>query len=243
MRLKRPAVALLTVLALCSALALAQDQMTGVDAETSRSVPALEGFHTVVYKIWHTAWPEKNVRMLADLLPEVKDLGGKLLDAKLPGIFREKINAWNEQMSRFKAAKGDYEHAATPPDSIRLLAAAERLHTEYEKLVRVLRPALRELDEFHVSLYKLYHHYLPDQDLGNIKATTVELQEKAKVLNAAVLPARLKDKEDAFEKGRTELSAAVGVLADAVSSGDMKLIKEKTEAMHSRYQELEKVFE
>ncbi|MEK6571475.1 MAG: hypothetical protein AABZ61_08905, partial [Bacteroidota bacterium] len=52
--------------------ALAQEKKEPQGAETKAEVAALTKFHSVIYKVWHTAWPEKDVNMLADLLPEIQ---------------------------------------------------------------------------------------------------------------------------------------------------------------------------
>ena len=223
--------------------ATTQDKQARPEDQVDRSVKPLEEFHTVIYKIWHTAWPDKDVRMLAGLLPEVQQLGDSLVNAKLPGIYREKQKAWTEQMTLFQTTLKEYAAATSPLDSVKLLDAAERLHSQYEKLVRTLRPAVKELDEFHVSLYMLYHYYLPEDKVDKIRMSASELKEKMKPLNAATLPARLKAKEEAFQKARAALSVSVDELAQTVNSDDLKVIKEKVEVVHSRYQELEKVFD
>ncbi len=71
-------------------------------------------------------------------------------------------------------------------------------------LVRVIRPALKELDEFHAVLYMLYHYYMPGDSLEQMKSSAVALKEKMVVLNKAVLPERLKSKEPAFAAGTPE---------------------------------------
>ena len=52
------------LLALVSPLA-AQDH----DEETRATVPALQKYHTVIYPLWHTAWPAKDTAMMAKLPP------------------------------------------------------------------------------------------------------------------------------------------------------------------------------
>ena len=45
-----------------------------------------------------------------------------------------------------------------------LLTAVEKLHSSYEKMVMVLRPPLKEIDDFHQTLYIIYHKLLPDSN-------------------------------------------------------------------------------
>ena len=42
-------------------LLLAQKSGKDIIAETSATIPALRDFHSVICKIWHTAWPKKTM--------------------------------------------------------------------------------------------------------------------------------------------------------------------------------------
>jgi hypothetical protein len=218
-----------------------QNPATAV-AETTSEVPALSQLHNVIYPLWHTAWPEKNVRMLVELLPEIEKLAIPVLDAKLPGILREKQTAWDKGIVELRNILTEYASSTVPLDSVRLLAAAEKLHMQFERLVRIVRPAMKEVDAFHSELYLLYHYYLPEWNLDAIKFSVTTLQTKMDLLNAVVLPDRLKKKSEAFTSARAELDASVKALAAVVAQGDKNVITEKVNAMHAKYEALDKVF-
>ena len=211
-------------------------------AETVASVPALNDFHEVIYKIWHEAWPNKDAAMLQKLLPDVEKGIASVAAAPLPGILRDKKETWNEGVRKLQSAGADYRAAVETKDDAKLLAAAEALHSRFEGLMRVVRPALKELDEFHVVLYMLYHHYLPKNDTENIRKSAAEMTQKMAALNQAKLPERMIDKEHDFQVARGILSQAVAALEGAVQSNDARAIKDAVEAVHARYQALEKVF-
>jgi hypothetical protein len=210
--------------------------------ETVASVPALDAFHEVIYKIWHEAWPKKDTALLRQLLPEVEKGIADVASAQLPGILRDKTAAWNEGVKSLQGAGAAYKTAATAKDEAGLLAAAEILHSRFEGLMRTIRPALKELDEFHAVLYMLYHHYLPKNNLEKIRSSAVELKQKMEDLNEAQLPARLKSKGTEFQVARDRLSESVGVLESQVKANNEKAIKEAVEAVHSNYQALERIF-
>lgn len=236
----------LSVLAIIMALAATawvQDQDAATIAETKAEVPALTKFHAVIYQLWHNAWPKKDYETLAKLLPDIKKHNAEIAAAKLPGILREKQKAWEENVQALQQVVQEYEAAVAKKDNPRLLEAAEKLHTQYERLVRVIRPALREIDDFHAVLYLLYHYYAPANDLAKIKAATGELQIKMAALGNAVLPERLKKKEEAFSAARDKLAASVAALAATLPSNDEKKIKAAIATMHSDYEALQGVFE
>ena len=234
------------VIALAAAL-LSTSPARGVKSqhtdETTSQVPVLSNFHEVIFQIWHTAWPEKNITMLRDLLPQVQLYRDSLSHVQLPGILRDKQKAWDDNIAKLRAVVADYERAAAPLDSVKLLDAAERLHAQYEALVRVIRPALKEIDAFHQVLYMLYHHYWPERNQDSVASSLNALKEKMASLNAAVLPERWKKREAAFTEARLKLSRSVEALAVADAKNNPALFSSSLEAMHADYQALEKVFQ
>jgi hypothetical protein len=210
--------------------------------ETDASVPALNAFHKVIYQIWHEAWPKKDAAMLRQLQPDVENGIASVAAAPLPGILRDKKTAWDKGVKKLKSAGADYKAAAKGKDDAKLLDAAEELHGSFEGLMRAIRPALPELEEFHAVLYMLYHHYLPKYDLENIKKSADEMSQKLDALNKANLPEPLAGKDYDFQVARTMLAQTVTALQSAIRSGNEKDIKEAVEAVHSRYQMLEEIF-
>jgi hypothetical protein len=239
MDMKRCLIALALTIAICMAGIAGYAQRP---AETVARVPELDAFHEVIYQIWHEAWPKKDTAMLQKLLPEVEKGIASVAAAPLPGILREKKNAWDEGVRSLQSAGAEYRAAVSAKDSTKLLAAAETLHSRFEGLMRAIRPVLKELDEFHAVLYMLYHHYLPKNDLEGIRKSAVELQEKMAALNKAKLPERLVDKDHDFQVARGLLSNSVSALGSIANSNSEKSIRDAVEAVHTNYQTLERVF-
>ncbi len=210
--------------------------------ETVARVPALDNFHEVIYQIWHDAWPKKDTALLQKLLPEVEKGIADVASAPLPGILREKKTPWEEGVRKLQAAGAEYKAAAAAKDDAKLLAAAEALHARFEGLMRAIRPALKELDDFHSVLYMLYHYYLPQNDRAKIRSSASELKQKMAALNAARLPERLKEKDAEFQAAKGRLSGSVESLEIKIQENDEKAIKEAVELVHSNYQALDKVF-
>lgn len=221
----------------------AQEHGSGRAAETSTTVPALTEFHTVIFKIWHTAWPNKDYDMLMALVPDIEKGVAGVAKAELPGILREKKAAWTAGVEKLQAVAKEYRTAAEAKQQQSLLDAAEKLHSQYESLVRVLRPPLKELDDFHAVLYMLYHYYMPQDSLAQVRAAVDQLREKMTLLNNATLPARLRDKETSFTAARGRLDKALTELASTMSSNDSRKIKAAVEEMHTRYEALAKALE
>jgi len=212
--------------------------------EVSSQVKELTDFHEVIYQIWHTAWPEKDVKLLKSLLPDVEKGFSEIKNAELPGILRDKKTKWEEGVKKFSVCVDDYKNAITQNDSVGLLNAAENLHSQYEMLVRVIRPVLKEVDAFHQVLYMLYHYYTPKYDFQKIKEASAELTIKIEDLNKAKLSKRMETREEAFNKAKIELEIAVKKLTDTIQEGDnKKAITSAVDLVHTKYQDLEKVFD
>jgi hypothetical protein len=221
----------------------AQDKKSHVPDETSAQIPVLSNFHDVIFPLWHSAWPEKNIAMIVAALPDVKQFSDSISRVRLPGILRDKEKIWTAAIATLQAIVAGYEKAAAPPDSVKLLDATEQLHSQYEKLIRITRPVLKEIDAFHQVLYALYHHALPEKDEAAIVALTGSLKEKMSMLENVTLPERLQKRDAAFREARAALAASVKTLdASTYHSGPAEFTA-NVEKMHSHYQDLEKVFE
>jgi hypothetical protein len=211
--------------------------------ETESSVPELSAFHEVIYPIWHTAYPEKDIAMLKSLAPQMNELAGTVYAAKLPGILRDKQAKYDAGLARFRAAVEAYAAAAKGPDDKALLDAAETLHARYEGLVRILRPVIKEMDDFHKALYVVYHTDLPAKDWAAVRAAAPDLEVKAEAVAAAKLPARLEAKAESFAKASGELAKAAAVLAGLGPKADGAAVEQAVQRLHGRYQDLEKIFD
>jgi hypothetical protein len=211
--------------------------------ETESAVPELAAFHEVIYPIWHTAYPAKDIAMLKSLVPQVNELAGKVFAAKLPGILRDKQAKYDAGLAEFRKSVEAYNAAAKGTDDKALLDAAEVMHAKYEMLVRAIRPVLKEMDEFHKALYIVYHKDMPAKDWAAVRSAAPDLKAKADAVTQAKLPARLEAKAEAFAKASGELAKAAGVLAGLGAKADGAAVEQAVLKLHARYQELEKIFD
>jgi len=233
----------LPVLALAALVLSVPAFATTVDADVEARVPALSAFHEVVYPLWHDAWPKKDVDALVALAPKVNAGVEAIAKAELPGILRDKKATWEGAASRLKTIAGEYDAAAGKKDGPALLSAAESLHSQFERMVRIIRPVLKELEAFHATLYVLYHRQLDPFALEGVSQSVRTLKEKMGPLSAAALPDRLEAKEAAFVAARAQLATAVDAAVALVEGEDEKAIRGAVDLLHTRYQEVEKVFD
>lgn len=207
--------------------------------ETDTNIPALVEFHEIMHPIWHTAYPEKDTDALRKYAEEVKEKAQKIYEAKLPGILREKEAKWKAGVEAFKNAVDNYIAIAETGNDNAMLDAAEELHTRYENLVRIIRPIVKELEEFHKVLYVIYHRYLPDKKWAEIRKECNNLKTKANMLPKAQLPKRHAEKTAEYKKRVNALIKSVNTLCKTKDSGMAKAVED----MHTKYVKVQDLFE
>ncbi len=215
----------------------------GQTQDTVWRVQELDAFHEVMHPIWHDAYPAKDFGALKKFVDEVNIKAKAVYSASLPGIQRDKQLKWNEGVVQFQAAVEDYNKFASGDDSLGLLKAAENLHTKYEMMVRIIRPVLKEMDEFHKTLYVVYHDYLPNKLYKKLSKVTDKLIKQAKAITKAKLSARLEPKKDAFNLAASDLLISTQDLKKRVKKNNKISIDAAVENMHTKYQNLESIFE
>jgi hypothetical protein len=217
-----------------------EDQISEIDS----SVPELFDFHEVVYPMWHTAYPNKDYALFKQLLPEVNAGVEKIYAAKLPGILRDKEVEWNEGLDKLRISVKNYNKACEANDEAGMLTSAEALHSNYEMLVRIVKPVTKEVDEFHKVLYMIYHQYGPDNNSEELSKAIDDLCLRADELKNCVLPKWATDKKDDFVKAADELYASTKELKELKDSkADEKQIDAGIEKVHTNYQKLESLFD
>jgi hypothetical protein len=219
-------------------------QNDSLEHEISGNVSELSYFHEVIYKIWHEAYPEKNYEALKGFTKEINEGAGKIYSVKLPGILRDKKPKWDKGLLELKVSVESYNSAVANNNNETLLEAAENLHSKYEMLVRIIRPVLKEVNEFHRVLYITYHKDLPEKKIGNIKLKTDEFVIKAKAITQAKLPQRMEKKTDSFNKAAIDLlEAAINLKNICNQETQLTEIKKAVDKLHTKYQALELVFD
>jgi hypothetical protein len=214
-------------------------------SEINWTVPELIKFHDVIYLIWHEAYPAKDTKALKGFVPEIKSSMEKINSAKLPGIVREKESKWKEGLVIFNSAAENYYKAAEGTDDQAMLDAAENLHSNFEMMVRVLKPVTKEIDEYHKVLYVIYHKYFPDKKYSDIANVIDDLISKADAITKTAedkLQKRLKEKFASYAPAAKELYDNTVSLKDVLKTNDSKQIDQAVDKMHSSYQKLEGLF-
>lgn len=211
--------------------------------EISGNVPELMEFHNVIYEIWHNAYPEKDITALKSYVSDVNSYAEKVYDVTLSGILRDKENKWQAGIEELRKAVDEYNNAAAGSDDEQMLNAAENLHTKFEMMVRIIKPVLKEVDDFHKVLYVVYHKHLPDRNYDAIKTLSEDLKSKAEAIVNAKPNRKVESRIEQFKTASADLLNAVNNLVEICKGDDNKQIENGVEEMHTKYQALEAVFD
>jgi len=211
--------------------------------EISGDVPELMEFHNVIYEIWHNAYPNKDITTLKSLVNDVNSSAEKVYDVTLSGILRDKESKWQTGLEELRKAVDDYNTAAAGSSDEQMLNAAENLHSKFEMMVRIIKPVLKEVDDFHKVLYVVYHKYLPEKNYDAIKSVSGDLKSKAEAIVNAKPNKKVESRLEQFKAASTDLLNAVNHLVEICKGDDNTQIEKGVEEMHTKYQKLESVFD
>jgi hypothetical protein len=228
----------------CSTTVICQTKIESSDV--SSNVPELANFHTIIYPMWHKAYPSKDINTLKSFIPQIKENMEKINSAKLPGMLREKEAAWKKSLEKFNLVAQEYYKACAENDENAILQAAEKFHSAYEAMNRVVRPFVKEMDLYHQTLYVIYHKSYPDKNYGEIAGVMDTLIAQADAITRYPedkLTRRLKEKTPEYYKFSKELYNATVNLKEVLGGKDPEKIDASVEKLHKTYQKLESVFE
>ncbi|MFA5011903.1 MAG: hypothetical protein WC644_08080 [Ignavibacteria bacterium] len=221
----------------------AKAQNTIDSTEITSSVPELYEFHDIIYVIWHEAYPSKDIAALKGMVEKIKPYMDKINSAKLPGIMQDKNDKWQEGLKVLNASVENYYKIAEGEDNQAILDAAEKLHADYEMMVRILRPVNKEIDSYHKDLYVIFHKFYPSKDYKSIEGMIDGMITKAEACINSKLPKRLEANTEEYQKLTKELVNKTIALKDALKTNDGTLIDKAIDEMHSKYQDVEKLFD
>jgi cytochrome c556 len=235
-------IAALFAFALAGAV-FAQQKEHPTPDEIKAEVPVLADFHEVIYPLWHQAWPNKDYKLIKELLPQVEKYTVDIEKTELPGILRDKVDAWKEGVKNLRASADKMRQAVASGHEQGQLDAVETLHSNYEKLVRTVRPRMKELEAYHQVLYQVYHYYMPQKQVKKLREAAMELLKKGEELKVAATPKKLASKEQQYKDAVAKLYASTVVLSKKAMGKSVAAIEKAVEVVHTDYQALDGMFE
>lgn len=214
--------------------------------EISSDIPELQAFHSIIYPLWHKAYPAKDFVTIKGFIPQIKANMEKMNSAKLPGILREKEDLWKTELAKFNEVAEFYYKACFENNEESILLAVEKFHSAYEVMNRVVKPFVKEMESFHKTLYMIYHKMYPEKkydEILNVMDTLIAQADAITKHPEDRLTKRLKDKTPKYYATAKNLHDETIALKIALKSNDEKNIDDAIEKMHTSYKKLESLFE
>jgi len=212
--------------------------------EVNSSVPELYDLHAVIHQMWHDAYPDKDVKMLKDLLPLMKTSVEKIYKVELPPLLNDKKDKWNQSIEKLRGSAQKYSQAIEENDEDKLLEATGEIHSEYEMLVRIVTPVTKEIGEFHKMLFRIYDNYLPNNNTDKLNSAIDDLVTLADSLMNSKLPKWASDKKNDFILAADNLFNSTLDLQKLKNSGAARdKIENAVEVVNVNFKSLVALFE
>jgi hypothetical protein len=213
---------------------------------TEMKRPGVEGlreFHEVLFPVWHEFLPNGDYESIRKAVPEFKKSIEIVKKAELPLYYQHVKDDFEKKRENLALSIERLDSVAQTKDDEKLEETVENMHTAFEQMARVLAPRMKEMEEFHLVLYPLWHEAMPNKDYQAIKAAIPSLESKMDALMKAEIPEDFKDIETPIIEKREALGKAVEDLANVCRKNKDEQIIDKLTQMHESYRALDEVFE
>jgi flagellar motility protein MotE (MotC chaperone) len=213
---------------------------------TEMKRPGVEGlreFHEVLYPVWHEFLPNGDYESIRKAVPEFKKSIEIVKKAELPLFYQHVKEDFEKKREELALSIEKLDSVAQTGDDKKLEEAVENMHSAFEQMARVLAPRMKEMEEFHLVLYPLWHEAMPNKEYQTIKDAVPSLENKMDALMKAEIPEDFKDIETRIIEKREALGKAVEDLANVCRKNKNQEIIDKLTQMHESYRALDEVFE
>lgn len=202
---------------------------------------AMDDFHEALRPLWHESFAEEDFKTIREKAPLLQQKIMALIRVPAPADLsqnEEKLHTFLSKRQELAFNVMEVNRAAKDGPDSSLTTAFERMHWTYEELEKFFAVQIEELDQFHETLYFLWHRALPERNYEAIKETAPVFKAEADSLMKVPLPSACKIKGEDFEKSKAALRDAVYGLAASCKEGSENDIDKSLRAVHDRFAEL-----
>jgi hypothetical protein len=224
-------VIIIAILSISIIVIARQEERKASDSE----IPELREMHHFIRPMWHKGYPEKDIKLLQSLYPDLYGHFEKLQSASFPEEWLDRKMHWQQGLDKMENSLKTYKSAMDSNNDEALLQAARELHDNFESLMMIVNPPIPEIDDFHKTLYHVYHDYLPNQDWEKIRSAMNEFEQKMENIEKVVLPKWMADQEEQFNMARKNLKQAVKELSLLKDSEDNTQLEKAIKKVHEAY--------
>jgi hypothetical protein len=201
----------------------------------------MDDFHAVLQPLWHESYPDEDFKTIREKAPLLQQKILALIRIPAPADLsgnEEKLHTFLSKRQELAFFVMELNRAAKDGPDSTLASAFESMHWGYEELEKFFAVQIEELDQFHETLYFLWHRALPARDYETIRKTAPIIKAEMDSLMKVPVPAGCNIKGEEFEERKAALKDAVYGFAQVCEKGTEDDIDAALKALHDRYAEL-----
>ena len=202
---------------------------------------AMDDFHEVLRPLWHESYVQEDFKTIREKAPLLQQKIMNLIRVPAPADLsqdEEKLHTFLAKRQELAFFVMEVNRAAKDGPDSTLASAFESMHWGYEELEKFFAVQIEELDQFHETLYFLWHRALPERNYEAIRNTAPVIKAEIDSLMKVPVPSGCDIKGEEFEKRKTALKDAVYGFAQVCEKGTEDDIDAALKTLHDRYAEL-----
>lgn len=211
-------------------------------------VKMLDDFADTMHELWHEGWVNKDYAMIKNLYPKADEFITKMENSDVPAGLEDRKDKWGRGVKALRIAANNLKIALEENNEKQILDEVEKFHQIFEIMVSLTKPYVKEVEEFHKSMAKMYHRNYPDFNLEEMRNDIKQMYQVLDKLEKVKLPEYYSQKTKEFKKVVKELRNSVKDLEkymnkNANLSKDDKNLKDKVEKLHTDFHTLAELFD
>jgi hypothetical protein len=216
--------------------------------EIEVQIKELNDFEETMHTLWHDGWTNKDMKLLSENYPKAELFVKSLSKVQLPKEMQNRSEKWEKGLKSLNTSLDAYKKAVDEKNLTNLLNAVEKFHSTYEAMVGLTKPYVKEVEEFHKYMAKLYHKDFPNFNLEEMKSDIKDMENVLISFKKVNLPKKYQPKKKEFTSALTELEKAVKDLKQYINSSknlqkDDKALKDKVELLHTNFHTISEIFD
>ena len=202
---------------------------------------AMDDFHAVLRPLWHESYAEEDFKTIREKAPLLQQKIMALIRVPAPAELsqdEEKLHTFLSKRQELAFFVMEVNRAAKDGPDSTLASAFETMHWGYEELEKFFAVQIKELDQFHETLYFLRHRALPERNYDAIRKTAPVIKAEMDSLMTIPVPSGCNIEGEEFEKRKAALKDAVYGFAQVCEKGTEDDIDAALKAVNASFEEL-----
>lgn len=211
-------------------------------------VKILDDYANTMHELWHDGWVNKDFNLIKKLYPKSDEFVKNLENSDVPVGLEDRKEKWGRGVKALRVALNNIKLSIDENNNKQLLDEVETFHQIFELMVALTKPYVKEVEDFHKAMAKMYHRNYPDFNLEEMKNDIKKMYEVLDALDKVKLPEYYAEREKEFRKVVKELRQSVIDLEKYMSKNQSlakedQSLKEKVEKLHTDFHSLSELFD